>query len=115
MTRYPQQPKEAPVVPQVTLPAKKAGRVAKPRIKAILPAETKEPAQNGETGAYELMERRDDEQILAELQGRFLDEYVYEISQDGHQVTGLSWIGTKEASRDSNHRQGRDGLVLFQD
>lgn len=101
MTRYPQQQKEAPVVPQVTLPAKKAGRAAKPRTRAILPpAEIKEPAQNGESTAYELMERRDDEQILAELQGRFLDEYVYEINQDGHAVTGLSWIGTKEASRE---------------
>jgi len=100
MTNYPQHKKEAPVVPQVTLPAKKAGRAAKPRVKAILPAEPQEPAQNGETGAYELMERRDDEQILAELQGRFLDEYVYEINQDGHAVTGLSWIGTKEASRE---------------
>lgn len=95
MTRNPQ-PKAAPVVPQVTLPSKR-GRVAKQReVKDGLAVLPQEPQEN----AYELMERRDDEQILAELQGRFLDEYVYEINQDGHPVTGLSWIGTKEASRE---------------
>ncbi len=84
---------KGPVVPQVTLPK---GRQAKQRTaKTILPA-----IPQDQENPYELMERKDDEQILAELQGRFLDEYVYEFPQDGKTVTGLSWIGTKEASRE---------------
>ena len=82
------------VVPKVALPQKRGRRPA-PRTQMITPAVTE-----FQENVYELMDRKDDQQILAELQGRFLDEYVYEFPQDGKTVTGLSWIGTKEASRE---------------
>ena len=82
------------VVPQVALPQKRGRRPA-PRTEAVMPA-----VSEAQENVYELMDRKDDQQILAELQGRFLDEYVYEFPQDGKTVTGLSWIGTKEASRE---------------
>src|SRR3989338_7220426 len=82
------------VVPQVALPQKRGRRPA-PRTEAVMSA-----VSEAQENVYELMDRKDDQQILAELQGRFLDEYVYEFPQDGKTVTGLSWIGTKEASRE---------------
>jgi len=45
------------------------------------------------------LERRDEDQILAEIQGKVIDEMFYEFPMDGHTVTGLSWVGTKEIAR----------------
>jgi hypothetical protein len=45
------------------------------------------------------MERRDENQILAELRGELLEEFVYSISIDGRQVTNMTYAGIKEASR----------------
>lgn len=43
---------------------------------------------------YELMERKDEEQILAEMrQGGVIDEYFYSFPQKGRQVTGISYAG----------------------
>ena len=45
---------------------------------------------------FKEMERRDEEQILAELEGKYLEEFVYQFPQRGKMVTGLSWAGIKE-------------------
>jgi len=49
---------------------------------------------------YLAMEKRDEGQIVAVLEGRYLEEFVYEFELGGRKVTGLSWIGIQEASRE---------------
>ena len=52
------------------------------------------------TTDFQQLDRLDEEQILAELQGAVLDQYVYSFKSGGRQVTGLSWAGVKHiASR----------------
>lgn len=48
---------------------------------------------------FKAMEAKDEEQILTELKGGFLEEFVYSFPQGGKQVTGLSWAGVKEVAR----------------
>ena len=55
-----------------------------------------------ETEPFAIMERADEEQILAELMGNFLDEFVYEFEQQGKKVTGLSLAGVRETVRYMN-------------
>ena len=52
--------------------------------------------------AHDIMNIKDDQQVLAEIQGQFLEEFVYNFKTKGGEVTGLSWAGTKEIAR----RQG---------
>jgi len=47
---------------------------------------------------FSLMERRDEEQILAELKGHYLEEFVYSFEQGGRRIVGLSWAGVKECA-----------------
>jgi len=49
---------------------------------------------------YLAMEKRDEGQIVAALEGRYLEDFVYEMEVSGRKVTGLSWIGIQEASRE---------------
>lgn len=83
------------------------------------PGETPETVTGPEISAdvYWLMEKRDEAQIIADLEGRYIEEFVYEFcrqhkpSPDGslscncktafpkNIVTGLSWTGIQEASR----------------
>jgi len=49
--------------------------------------------------AYELLDQRDEEQILSEIKGQIIDEMFYSFSMDGREVTGISWVGTKEIAR----------------
>ena len=63
------------------------------------PAETKEGAEEEPQDVYQLMDHRDEAQILAALEGRYLDEFVYEMDSGGRPIVGLSWIGIQEASR----------------
>ena len=49
--------------------------------------------------AYTLINSKDDQQILLELQGSFLDEFVYSFPTKEGKVTGLSWAGVKEVAR----------------
>jgi len=42
------------------------------------------------------MEKRDEEQILAELQGVYLEKFVYSFKQGGQEIVGISWAGIKE-------------------
>jgi hypothetical protein len=61
---------------------------------------TKEKERPPETEEeFEEFERRDEEQIKAEILGRFLTEYVYSFTSGGQVITGLSWAGVKEAAR----------------
>jgi len=48
---------------------------------------------------FEIMEKRDEEQILAEAQGNIIEEMFYKFPIDGKTVTGISWVGTKEIAR----------------
>jgi len=48
---------------------------------------------------FQTMERRDENQILAEMRGEFLEELVYDIEIQGRRVTNLSYAGVKEATR----------------
>ena len=45
---------------------------------------------------FAIMERKDEAQILSELQGVFLDKFVYSFKQGQNTVTGISWAGIKE-------------------
>jgi len=47
------------------------------------------------TADFQQLDRLDEEQILAEMQGAVLDTYVYSFKSGGRQVTGLSWAGVK--------------------
>ena len=45
------------------------------------------------------MEKRDEDQILAEAQGNIIKEMFYKFKIGGVDVTGISWVGTKEIAR----------------
>lgn len=79
---------------------KKKPAVEIPRV--ILP---KEPEGGGEKKeepgkVFQLMERRDEQQIVDTLMGRYIDEFVYEFREGDRKVVGLSWLGIQEASRE---------------
>lgn len=48
---------------------------------------------------FQEMDRRDENQILAEMRGELLEDFVYSIAVDGRRVTNLSCAGVKEAIR----------------
>jgi len=48
---------------------------------------------------YDLLDKRDEEQILAEIKGNIITEMFYSFTIDGRKVTGVSWVGTKEIAR----------------
>jgi hypothetical protein len=48
---------------------------------------------------FQAFDKRDEQQILRELQGELLEEYVYTANNQGQTVTQLSYPGTKEAAR----------------
>ena len=63
---------------------------------SIVPTE-----REGKPESYEefaIMERKDEEQILAELKGHYLEEFVYSFEHAGRRVIGLSWAGVKECA-----------------
>ena len=45
---------------------------------------------------FAIMEQKDEQQILSELQGVYLDKFVYSFKQGNQKVTGISWAGIKE-------------------
>jgi hypothetical protein len=59
----------------------------------------KQPGGEDPQDVYQLMDQRDEAQIVAALEGRYLDDFVYEVDSGGDRVVGLSWIGIQEASR----------------
>src|SRR2546428_4133938 len=48
---------------------------------------------------YLISEKRDEDQIIAEMKGEILSSYVYQIQQGTRTVTNLSYAGVKEAVR----------------
>lgn len=62
--------------------------------------------------AFDLMNRRDDEQVLLEIQGGFLEEFVYSFPTKEGKVTGLSWVGTKEVARQMGNISVEDCDIL---
>jgi hypothetical protein len=52
---------------------------------------------------YQLMDIRDENQILSELKGEFLEQYVYSFKQGPRDITNLSYAGVKEAIRRRGH------------
>jgi len=48
---------------------------------------------------YQIMDRRDENQILSEMRGEVLEDLVYDITLSGRRVTNLSYAGIKEAIR----------------
>jgi len=57
------------------------------------------PGRELTTADFMELERRDEEQILAEIQGQVIEEMVYSFPSGGRTVTGLSWVGIKEIAR----------------
>ena len=51
--------------------------------------------QNTDDSKYELMERLDEAQIIAEQQGHIIEEYFYVFKEEGKEKTGLSFAGIK--------------------
>jgi len=45
---------------------------------------------------YSLMERKDENQILQEIKGDVIEEFVYSFPQGNRQITGLSYAGVKQ-------------------
>lgn len=45
---------------------------------------------------YKIMDGQDEQQVLEELQGHYLTEFVYSFKAGGRDVIGLSWAGIKE-------------------
>jgi len=53
---------------------------------------------------FDLMERRDEEQIQKAIMGEYLEEFIYDFTtKDGHRVTNLSWVGIKEIASKMGH------------
>jgi hypothetical protein len=64
-----------------------------------------EIVQTGNT-PYEIMDRRDEEQIMAELDGipsKVLEEMVYSFMSGGQKITGLSFVGVKTLAVEAGH------------
>ena len=57
------------------------------------------PVRDAPSEVFVEFERADEDQIVATMQGAALEEYVYSFDQGGTTVTGLSWVGTREAAR----------------
>ena len=62
--------------------------------------------------AFDIMNQRDDSQVLLEIQGSFMEEFVYSFKTKEGQVTGLSWVGTKEVARQMGNISVEDCEIL---
>jgi len=60
--------------------------------------------------AHDIMNLKDDNQVLAEMEGKYLEEFVYSFTVDGgkRNVTGLSWAGVKEVVRSAGNIEVED-------
>jgi len=54
---------------------------------------------------YQALTAADEQQIIAEIEGRALGAMVYSFPSEGGKATGLSWKGVQEAVRQMNTRQ----------
>jgi len=77
--------------------------VIKPELKEKELIKVDNKSTNGdEAESFKIIEKADEEQVLVELKGSFLDEFVYEFEQNGKTVTGLSLAGVRETVRHMN-------------
>jgi hypothetical protein len=60
--------------------------------------------RDDEGDVYRAMSLADEQQIMAELQGRGLDDYLYSFTQNNRLLVGFSWKGIREAVRTLNAR-----------
>jgi hypothetical protein len=61
--------------------------------------------QANDTAVFETFDKMDDEQVLAEIKGNFLQEFIYSFTDSkGNKITGLSLIGVNETVRELNRR-----------
>lgn len=63
------------------------------------------------TTDYQQLDRLDEQQIVAELQGALLDQYVYSFQSGGRNVIGLSWAGVKGAAPDVPAANKEDAIM----
>ena len=86
------------VGPTKTLLSKQSGKK-----QDLFPSQPAQPAQTPakpkEQDTFLQFENRDEAQIMRELQGGMLDEFIYSFKESGRTVTGLSWAGVKECAR----------------
>jgi hypothetical protein len=61
--------------------------------------------EQNDPSPYQLMEAKDEDQILAEMKGEFLSQFVYSFRQGNRDITNLSYVGIKEAIRRRGHYQ----------
>jgi hypothetical protein len=54
---------------------------------------------NQQVSEFQIVEAKDEDQILAEMRGEVLASYVYSFQQAGRTVTALSYAGVKEIVR----------------
>jgi len=64
------------------------------------------------TQAFDIMNQRDDSQVLLEIQGGFMEEFVYSFPTKEGKVTGLSWAGAKEVARQMGNISVEDCDIL---
>jgi len=60
---------------------------------------------------FQELDRRDENQILSEMRGEQLQEFVYSIKLDGREITNLSYAGVKEASSSEKQPEKVAGTV----
>lgn len=72
----------------------------KPETRTSTPASDTPPEKSQlPVEVFHEMERRDENQILAEMRGEIIEDLVYSIDIQGRRVTNLSYAGVKEAIR----------------
>jgi hypothetical protein len=64
-----------------------------------------------ENDAHTLMNIKDDAQVLAEMEGKYLAEFVYSFDQGSRKITGLSYAGVKEVARSAGNI-GVEDLII---
>jgi hypothetical protein len=68
-----------------------------------------------ENEAHDLMNIKDDAQVLAEMEGKYLQEFVYSFDAGGRKVTGLSYAGVKEVARSAGNIGVEDIKIMETD
>ncbi len=64
-----------------------------------------------DSSEFQIMEALDEKQIVAEIGGQMAESWVYSFPKDGKTVTGLSYVGVKEATRQLNQK-GDTGIRI---
>jgi len=81
------------------------------RVKVLHPTEEKDT----KSMAFQLMDKADEQQVIAEAQGmpaEVAEQLVYRFrDKNGKEVTGLSWVGTKEVAYQLARKE-KDVIVI---